>query len=366
VFGSHRPNDYYNPSGVPSGYLVSSAEDMSHFLIAELNGGRYQGSRVLSGPGIAATQEPAVATGDGFSYGTGWQIGRVGGVPAVYHPGAVYNFETLAFIEPGTDRGAVVLINDQGLLGIDAFTSLQNGVARMLAGQDPQASSLTVPELYLIADTVLIVLSVLVVVPLARLPQWSRRRTERRHWAGRACTRAAVEVIVPVILVAGTWWGFRQLGARNWYEVVSLVPDFVPWLLVMCGLLLLTGILRGILAVRVARTAERPAAGGAARSRSSSTTVARGCGDGQPGTGPEHPLEEQAWRADPRLHRSAVRTPSRRCVPPRTAGTPATRTGSRSPTPSTAGGATGRSSSQGATRSWSSSPVSGPGSSSTG
>jgi CubicO group peptidase (beta-lactamase class C family) len=259
VFGLQRPNDYYNPSGVPSGYLVSSAEDMSHFLIAELNGGRYGGTRVLSGQGIASTQRPAVETGDSFSYGMGWQIGKLGGVPAVYHPGAVYNFETLAFIEPSTNRGAVVLINDQGLLGVGAFASIQNAVARMLAGQQPQVTSLSVTQLYLIADAVMILLSLLVVVPLVRLPRWSRRRTERRHWAVRAWTRITIEVLVPVILVSATWLALRQLGARNWYEIISLIPDFVPWLLLMSGLLLLTGILRGVLAVRAGHSARRSA-----------------------------------------------------------------------------------------------------------
>ena len=31
----------YNRSELPAGYLISSAEDMAHFLIAEMNGGRY-------------------------------------------------------------------------------------------------------------------------------------------------------------------------------------------------------------------------------------------------------------------------------------------------------------------------------------
>jgi len=238
--------------------LVSTAEDMSHFLITELHGGSYGGRRVLSARGIALTQRPAVDTGGGFSYGMGWQIGPLGGVPAVYHPGAVYNFETIAFTEPGTDRGAVVLINTQGLLAIDVFASIQNGVARMLAGEQPQASSLTMPERYVIADAVLLLLSLLVIVPLVRLPRWRRRRTERRHWAARAWSRIAVEVIVPVLLVGALWLAFRQLGARNWYEIISLVPDFVPWLLVMSGLLLLTGIARSVLAVKVAAAARRP------------------------------------------------------------------------------------------------------------
>ena len=43
------------------------------------------------------------------------------------------------------------------------------------------------------------------------------------------------------------------------YEIISLIPDFVPWLLVMSGLLLLTGILRGVLAVRTRRITRRSA-----------------------------------------------------------------------------------------------------------
>ena len=38
----------YNRSELPAGYIISSAEDISHFLIAQMNGGRYRDSSVLS------------------------------------------------------------------------------------------------------------------------------------------------------------------------------------------------------------------------------------------------------------------------------------------------------------------------------
>lgn len=38
---------------LPSGQLISSAEDMAHYLIANLNGGNYCGTQILSAAGIA-------------------------------------------------------------------------------------------------------------------------------------------------------------------------------------------------------------------------------------------------------------------------------------------------------------------------
>ena len=62
----------YNPSQVPSGYLIASAEDMAHFLIAQLNEGRFGGARVLSPDGIAAMQARGVSRGVGRGeYGLG-------------------------------------------------------------------------------------------------------------------------------------------------------------------------------------------------------------------------------------------------------------------------------------------------------
>ncbi len=67
---------------VPSGFLIASAEDEGHFLIAQLNGGRFGSTTILSPQGIAAAHAPGVAVGDGGdTYGLGWRTGSLGGVP---------------------------------------------------------------------------------------------------------------------------------------------------------------------------------------------------------------------------------------------------------------------------------------------
>src|SRR6266508_4215034 len=58
----------------PSGFLISSAEDMSHYLIAQLNGGSYGGNQVLSPQGITMLHTGGAKVSPTNSYGMGWVI----------------------------------------------------------------------------------------------------------------------------------------------------------------------------------------------------------------------------------------------------------------------------------------------------
>jgi CubicO group peptidase (beta-lactamase class C family) len=93
----------YNRAGLPSGYLVSSAEDMGHYLIAQLNQGRYGAATIPPGPGITAMHRPAVPAammGEGAAYGMGWFVSELNGVPAVWAPGGVLNFHSDLILAP--------------------------------------------------------------------------------------------------------------------------------------------------------------------------------------------------------------------------------------------------------------------------
>ncbi len=101
LFGVPVPFDYYNLPDVPAGYLISSAEDLTHYLIAQMNGGRFGSATVLSSAGIATMHAPAVALPKGGThtgyYGMGWISGPIGGVPAIWHDGDNVSFHTLLF-----------------------------------------------------------------------------------------------------------------------------------------------------------------------------------------------------------------------------------------------------------------------------
>jgi CubicO group peptidase (beta-lactamase class C family) len=169
LFGIPVPFEYpYDVPQMPSGFLISSVEDMAHFLIAQLNSGRFGSTSILSPDGIAAMQAPGVPTGmDHSTYGLGWKQDVLGGMPVMLHTGDHPNIHTLVFIEPNTPRGAVLLMNTNGLLpSLTAITEIENGVARLLAGEKPTVAALSLPRLYLIVNAVLASLVALASWPL--------------------------------------------------------------------------------------------------------------------------------------------------------------------------------------------------------
>jgi CubicO group peptidase (beta-lactamase class C family) len=250
IFGEVTAMHHYNPSGVPSGYLISSAQDMSHFLSASMDGGQYGQTRLLSSRTAAAMQRRQVDSGDGSSYGLGWRQGSLGGVPAVYHFGENYDTETLVFMEPQNRRGAVILSNGQGILATMGYRSIENGVARLLDGRPARAGAVSVPTLYAGFDIVAFASLALAFLPLVRLGRWASRLAQRPRLRVRSAVRIAVEVAVPVVVVVLVRLFIGMIGA-SWHEILLLVPDVVGWLLALCAVVLVTGLLHAIIATRV-------------------------------------------------------------------------------------------------------------------
>jgi CubicO group peptidase (beta-lactamase class C family) len=131
----------YNRGLIPAGFLISSAEDMTQYLISQLNGGRYDGTSVLSPDGMRDVHRPAVRTSEAdTSYGMGWFVGPVNDIPAVHHQGETFNFHANVVLIPQGRKGVVVLMNAENSL--DLFTSgrmgtIGDGVTGLLEGREP-------------------------------------------------------------------------------------------------------------------------------------------------------------------------------------------------------------------------------------
>ena len=207
LFGALDARDErYNTSQLPSGFLISSAEDMTHFLAAQLNGGSFRGRSVLAPDWVAAMQAPGVPVpgAPGDTYGLGWRRSDVGGVPTVQHYGDNYYFHGVLFLDPRTRRAVVVLINGNGVLPVTtAFKTLEAGVAQIVDGQSPKpAQGLTLRQRFLVQDLLLAALLVLVLWPLLRLPHWTRRlrrdRAAARSRRFRTAARISAEIVLPL------------------------------------------------------------------------------------------------------------------------------------------------------------------------
>ena len=185
-FGFPRPFDApYSRAAMPSSYLISSAEDVTHFLIGQLNGGTYDAASVLSPEGIAAMHQPAVREGDrDIFYGMGWESRTLAGVPVVRHKGTNANFYADMVLDMEHGWGIVILANFDSLnFNGGRVQGLSAGVLSLLKGQVPPDEPM--PHHPLLASSTLLIAVVTVLMltsmvwTLATMRRW-RAQPDRR------------------------------------------------------------------------------------------------------------------------------------------------------------------------------------------
>jgi CubicO group peptidase (beta-lactamase class C family) len=196
----------YNRGLLPAGYLISSAEDMTHYLIAQLNGGQYGGAAVLSPSGTADLQRPAVSTAESdTSYGMGWFVGPVNGIPAVFHQGETFNYHANIVLIPGSDRGVVVLMNAENSLDLfirGRMGTVAEGVSSLLEGQQPPSPPSNTG--IFVAYAALLGLIVLQVAGMIRSSAALRRRrlpTGRFGWKSRTGVALALNLVWAMLVL---------------------------------------------------------------------------------------------------------------------------------------------------------------------
>ena len=173
----------------PAGFLISSAEDMTHYLSAQLNGGAYGDSSVLSPSGVTTLHTAGARVGATSSYAMGWLVRGQPGAVRLEHSGDVSNFHSNLLLLPEEQLGVVILINANGVNNAAAVDDLAEGVAAILGGQS--LSKRAAPPVDLIRLMVplapLLLLSVWVVGSYLVIRRWRRRgelpaRGKRRLW----------------------------------------------------------------------------------------------------------------------------------------------------------------------------------------
>jgi CubicO group peptidase (beta-lactamase class C family) len=263
-FGASLPSEDHLlpiPTILPAGLLASTAEDMSHYLIAQMNGGRYRDATLLSAAGIAMMHTPPRVPGSTpYPYAMGWVAATVAGIPVVGHNGSTDTFYALMLIVPQTQWGAVLLSNSSGaVFRILSDSDLPPSMARLLAGQELPPAGLSMSTFYLISDSLLALLAVLVLGWTLRLPWWysrTRRRAltpPRVQW-WRVIAAVSWEFVLPAVLLLGIP---LALGGFSWPQIVFALPD-VGWAsLALLTLWLLVGAGRTLLRVLVLRARRR-------------------------------------------------------------------------------------------------------------
>ncbi|MEM2509180.1 MAG: serine hydrolase domain-containing protein, partial [Candidatus Thermoplasmatota archaeon] len=93
--GEYYPLLHYNIIDYPAGGLRTSVPDLSKFLIAHMNGGIYEGVRMLSEESVKEMHKVQYESKKyNFQYGLGWQIWKRGNETYIGHTGGLYGVAT--------------------------------------------------------------------------------------------------------------------------------------------------------------------------------------------------------------------------------------------------------------------------------
>jgi CubicO group peptidase (beta-lactamase class C family) len=183
-----------------SGQLISSAEDMAHYLIAHLNGGRYGEVQILSQAGIEEMHrgvlEITMGKISGGLYGMGWFDMDLGLTKAYHHSGNVPDFSAFMAIVPEQKSGVVLLLNADpyGLPFITEEVGL--GMTALLAGQQPVPVQLAFIQWIMRSLPLIPLLQIVDVFITLRLTRRWRADPARRPSRGRMWGQ---HILVPLV-----------------------------------------------------------------------------------------------------------------------------------------------------------------------
>lgn len=221
---------------LPSGQLIASAEDMAHYLIAHLNGGRYGDAQLLSPQGMAELHRPAAkAASMGVemgAYGMGWFVQETDHGTRVWHNGQTPDFFAYMALLPEQGRGLVLLVNANQMLLNFALLGVSEGAAALLAGAQPDRfpwgvipwvlrSFLLIPAIALVD----------VIATRRRVQRWrvapGRRPGPSRLWAWHILPPAVLYLALVLIALVLLTSALRKM-------LLLFMPD-LSWLALLCG-----------------------------------------------------------------------------------------------------------------------------------
>ncbi|MBN1537347.1 MAG: beta-lactamase family protein [Anaerolineales bacterium] len=249
------PNMRVPVASLPSGQLISSAEDMGHYIIAQLNEGEYDDAQILSAEGTMQMHQPAAdasASGLGdVDYGMGWFVKNFDQGQLIFHHGEVPDYFAYMALLPEQDRAMVLLINTNHQLYSFALLETGEAAALQLAGVSPQPNGWNVLPKVMPFILLLPVLQIIfIIAALLRIKRWKTNASKRPGVVNKWLFHILLPTIINLLLVF-TAVGILASGMLNF--IMLFMGDMVSTLLISGAIALVWIFIRTPLILRALR-----------------------------------------------------------------------------------------------------------------
>ncbi len=239
-YGLRVPAQIPIPTGmIPSGYAISSAEDLSSYLMAYLNEGRYTNKA-----GMSPTATDPVTTDNVYDIYWNRLPGSATSVETS-QSGGTMNYNADIHMLPGQEVGVAVLTNTRhlwdDLLPVTTAASIAQTIAYQVAGwPTPEPPVMSLWQSYLLLDFLAFGLIGWAVFRLWRLIRsWGTAVTLN----GRTVFSACLDFGLGILLLAA----IPALSDQRWDYLLRTQPDLAGLVFGAGSILVVVGVARAVL-----------------------------------------------------------------------------------------------------------------------
>lgn len=236
LFLGYREHTPSMPPGLAASHtMFSSAEDLTHFLIAHLNGGAYRGNRLVSEESVRVLHHPRAYDSDpDIGYAGGWRVepsfppdipNGLSDLTTLWHSGGSSAYRGVMWMMPEVGVGFVVLANGNDITDESLLPQVAQGVKYLLFDLEPREITALSPLLLRWSKHLLLAVVVGQVLFAMAAGIFMTRilgshRPDRRAWG-----ILVAATILDLVALAGILWIIPSVGQAP-LRVVLDQPDY--------------------------------------------------------------------------------------------------------------------------------------------
>ena len=238
-----KKEEEFKKHSLPSGFIVSTANDMANYLIFQQTG-EYKGRKLIANSTLNEMHTPWNNNDSG--YAMGWNIGEKFDYKIIEHGGSLYSYSANMAILPEKNAGVILLINQNHFVyNIISNNQLVDNLLKILINPDIETNELSFIPLGIIF-IVLALIAILTIVKdiyqLLNLKKWKKKIEGKTKF--KIYFDIISDLLMPSSLIIIIPFIFDMIFNRKmtFLPAFYLMPGVVSWLILSSILNIIKGI----------------------------------------------------------------------------------------------------------------------------
>ncbi len=200
---------------LPAGYIISDIKDMSKYLIAQLNNGKYKKEQVFSSSIIKQIQTPSFTiVKDKIHYSFGWFV-DTSEEPYLNHLGGAPGYTSMMIIYPKEKLGLIVLTNATSYtLNNKELNGLAGGIIDIIKNKKIKSN-----EFDIISISAYIILSILLILQLYLFNHFIKNNKNNSK------SKVILLLVFDIIIIILLYFIFPRIYDLTFSTFLMFVPD---------------------------------------------------------------------------------------------------------------------------------------------